>query len=316
MTRLYFTLLFVLAVCSGLAQVPALKPAQLKDEITVILGSKNKLADAEAMCNALKPNGVSCFVLTTPTPQGLRYRVCVGRFAQRAEAETAKKSLIEKTGIADPWLFKIPIEVVADTLQKQAPPKLVSVTPQAPPFDSTGFKNAYRSILYALASNNSLAVDAFINPIIGLHVIYNPGAHRIAEKVNVYADLLKLSILQSEDERKTLRTSLGEYATGLLRSGPLPEYDCAKEAFTHTGLFYKVLTETEKPLTPLMRSMKDLVMAEPLTPEELAQAQRLDAAIQVRVKHSDGLLVASLYFAKVEGRWYLAVLDLTVPCDA
>lgn len=291
-----------------MAQAPAAKP---KEDITVIVGSEVRREDAEARVRALAAQGITAFVAQTATPSGIRYRVCVGRFATRAEADALKKQLTEKNGLRDAWLYGIPAESANKTLSGM-PDSLRNL----PPIDTVAFKAFYKKTVAAMAQGNATAVDAAINPAQGLYIVHNPGAHRVAQQFKLYSAFLVSSILDLPEAKELYRGGMAEYAAGVPMSGALPTYNCQTDAYSHQGLYLKQLLPNEKILAAALRSMKEFGLGESFSAAEQADAQRQEQDIRICVRHSEGAIVTGLYFSFIGGRWYLAMIDLTTPCDA
>jgi hypothetical protein len=303
----------LLAACLLLAGIAPLRAQvaapKTKEDITVIIGSKERREDADAMVRAVAAQGITAFVAQTATPSGMRYRVCVGRYADRAEADAMKKQLADKNGLRDAWLYRIPAEDAA----KAAVPAGGAAQP---PIDTVAFKVFYKNLLAAMAYGRNAVVDAAIHPARGLYVLHNPGVHRVAQQVKLYSQFLQLPLLSQPDAQDLYRSGLAEYAGAVPAGGPLPAYNCQTEAYSHQGLFMHPLATNEKVLAATLRSMKEYALAESLTPAEIAEAQLQEQDIRVLVRHSEGAIITGLYFAFTDGKWYLAMIDLTTPCDA
>ncbi|MCS7081622.1 MAG: SPOR domain-containing protein [Bacteroidota bacterium] len=74
---------------------------------TIVLASWPTEQEAQADRERLLRSGVEATILPAQTPIGRRFRLVIGQFPTRREAETRRRELIDRLGRSDAWIWRL-----------------------------------------------------------------------------------------------------------------------------------------------------------------------------------------------------------------
>lgn len=332
-----FTFVKVLLICLALAGICGTGLAQLKEEYTVVLGSRETYGDAEVLLKIMIKKGVAAVVYKSTAAGNTRYRVCSGRHASITEANRIKDKLIAQLGQTDFWVMKLDAghsavppsgaapalpPVVANPTPKPNTPTTKPDSQATKPVvkstkvlaDTSNFGEAFLSITHLMVTDKRMEMDAYVHPVHGLYLIYNPGAHVVAERVLSYQDIFASGLLATDNGLKVYLSNLKRYANETPVFANLPVYDCKTKTYEKAGCYCSTLADQDKMIRRLLSSQKEFVTGTGLTAAEKNTAEAADQYMKIAALNTGSTMVQLLYFSHIEGRWYLSAIDLTNPC--
>jgi hypothetical protein len=151
-----------------------------------------------------------------------------------------------------------------------------------------------QELLAYLRSGDMAEADQFIHPEHGLYYLTRSGAYIAVYQVKSFQQV----VAYSEWMAKVLGSMECE-----LRLEAVPEHDC--ESFSKQGCFLAEARGYEQ-LTQIMQALQDAEVGT-YSDEKMAAARDAQQLVQLQLVQTDQSL--AMYFGKIEGQWYLLVLD-------
>ncbi len=173
--------------------------------------------------------------------------------------------------------------------------------------DGVEAKELYQPLLVitsSLRKGNLSPLSTFIHPDYGTYLITQPGAISIPYKCKQVNELAKHAYWLEKGDPGICK---------LPRVASLPSFTCASQ-FSKEGCFFDKLSQPYSGLTQLMKTLEDAEITR-YAEAPLQDATRLEKLVSHQMIDTPSYL--SLYFGKIEGSWYLLVIDLaTYDCSA
>lgn len=297
--------LIVLLLCSMC--LPAF--AQGKEEFVVVLSSQLTLHKADSAALAIEKKEVLTRIVESTTPAGKRYRVVCGSYLTKALAESAKTRFTKLTGIADAWTTNVPKE-----------PSISISEAYDQKNDLGGFATAYTAWIRDHSGDNIAEVRKQLHPKYGLFGLYQAG---LAAEVSreAAADYLLGYEKKAEKLKEAIIGHWALYIRDELHYGPLNFYDCDDEKNLSRSTFGWMWLRKGQLSDALIRQKglyADMMDAEQV--KAIENNIRLAKEIEGRkiiVAYSKLMReFEALWFAKIDGKWYLILIDHSTPCGA
>ena len=171
--------------------------------------------------------------------------------------------------------------------------------------DTTDFQDAFEQFSIALQAADTVALNRFIHPELGIWLIEQPGA------VPAYAHFRSIQAVRRSYQNLPF-ASLKEQvqACELQERQEFPEFSCAwmdqgRSGFTEDGCFYHNATDFKT---------TDMWRYASLSPQQEQQVQETQRQVQKTILHTRSSF--RFHFAYDGAHWRLLFVDLRVPCSA
>ncbi|GAB3529387.1 hypothetical protein GCM10027443_08600 [Pontibacter brevis] len=171
--------------------------------------------------------------------------------------------------------------------------------------DTMSFEVAFEHFFRALQAGDTVGLNQFVSPRLGVWLIEQPGA------VPAYSHFRSIQAVQRSYQNQPF-TSVREQMQecDLQERQEFPKFDCAwmdrgRTGFAEDGCFFRNTTDFKN--TDMWRYAN-------LTPQQEEQVQQMQQQVQKTVLHTHSSF--RFYFAHDGERWRLLFADLRMPCSA
>jgi hypothetical protein len=231
--------------------------------------------------------------------------------------ETQKQALTQKY-IADSIAKVTKEKEMAKTKETQKQAKnLTQTSTKGKSMSDSLFKSfnvSFRNFVENLRDYNYSEANKYIHPEKHLFVSYNQeSSPSVREFVNFEKFFAVFSVFTSKGSSYDFSLDLDNLLKKTPKLENYPYYNCDKKAYNTAGL---IVSEVNGQAAKLVADTKlyyrnmntELI---PIMEQRLQEAENL---ISVSVVCTDNKFIDGLYFATIDGKWYLILMDLKIKC--
>lgn len=177
------------------------------------------------------------------------------------------------------------------------------------------FVATFKNFIEALRNYDYAKANQFIHPTFHLYVTYNIESLPSVREFNNFEKFFAVfSAFTSKGTSYDFSVDLENMIKkNNFKFDGMPTYNCEKHMYMPNGIIVSEINGSLSQLIEDTRKYYKSMNAEflPVIEERLQNAQN---SIQVAVVDSDNRFIESLYFGKIDNKWYLIVMDLKIKC--
>ncbi|MGB9702205.1 MAG: cell envelope integrity protein TolA, partial [Candidatus Kapaibacteriota bacterium] len=177
------------------------------------------------------------------------------------------------------------------------------------------FVATFKNFIEALRNYDYAKANQFIHPTFHFYVTYNIESLPSVREFNNFEKFFAVfSAFTSKGTSYDFSVDLENMIKkNNFKFDGMPTYNCEKHMYMPTGIIVSEINGSVSKLIEDTRKYYKSMNAEflPVIEERLQNAEN---SIQVAVVDSDNRFIESLYFGKIENKWYLIVMDLKIKC--
>lgn len=174
---------------------------------------------------------------------------------------------------------------------------------------NTSFTKFYNTINALINAKNWTELNKYVHPDYGFYIYDNPGVRTVATNYRKFDELTDTEGKKDEVVMNKMRDLKVDLKHKLI-SGKVPSWDCGKDKWNKKGSYCQDLSSYPGLSENVLWSSGN--EDNPNQPQVI-KAKAFGKLIRKHVIQTDGY---DMYFAFIDGAWYIAVIDLCDKCSA